>query len=309
MPSERKFLHRRSGPLLLQSSVEPPAPSFDKFYLAAAKQSPASSTALRFGPFEVNLERRELRKHGLRMKLEDKPFEILEALLLDPGRLVSRSELRAKLWPDTFVSYEHCLNTAINKLRFVLGESSASFRFVETVRRRGYRFVGALQSAQPAAASRVALLVLPFRTQPSGRALESFAYGLTEEVSAELAKLDPLRLGVIAVSTAMLYKRAECCTGEIAKKTGADLVVEGSLRRDGDCVRAVLHLVRASDQMSLWSEVYDGSVIDPFACQAEIARLAASAIAAQLKLPTPRSAPRRFGAPISLSAERIRKLS
>lgn len=309
MSSERKFLHGRSAPLLLQSSVEPPSPSFDKLYWAAAKQPSGSSTVLRFGPFEVNLERRELRKHGLRMKLEDKPFEILEALLREPGRLVSRSELRARLWPDTFVGYEHCLNTAINKLRFVLGESSTSLRFVETVRRRGYRFVCALQAGQPTGTSRVALLVLSFRSQPSGRALESFAGGLTEEVSAELGKIDPLRLGVIAVSTAIHYKEAECTVGEIAKKTGADLIVEGSLRRDGDRVRAALHLVRATDQMSLWSEIYDGSLIDPFACQVEIARSGASAIAAVLGLPGQRTAIRRFGAPVSLSSEPIRKLS
>ena len=309
MSSERKFLRGCSAPLLLQSSVEPPSPGFDKLYLAAAKQAPCSATAVRFGPFEVNLERRELRKHGLRMKLEDKPFEILEALLREPGRLVSRSELRARLWPDTFVSYEHCLNTAINKLRFVLGESSASFRFVETVRRRGYRFVGALQNAQPQPSPRVALLVLPFRAQCSRRALEPFADGLTEEVSAELGKLDPLRLGVIAVSTAMLYKGAECSVAEIAKKAGADLIVEGSLRRDGDRVRATLHLVRASGQMSLWSEIYDGSLIDPFACQAEIAKSGASAVAAVLGLPAQRTTTRRFGGPISLSVDRIRKLS
>lgn len=309
MSNERKFLRRCSGPVLLQSSVEPPMPSFDKLYLAAAKQPSCSSAVLRFGPFEVNFERRELRKHGLRMKLEDKPFEILEALLLEPGRLVSRSELRAKLWPDTFVSYEHCLNTAINKLRFVLGESSTSFRFVETVRRRGYRFTGVLQNAQPAATSRVALLVLPFRTQCSRRALEPFAHGLTEEVSAELGKIDPLRLGVIAVSTAALYKGAECTVGETAKKAGADLIVEGSLRRDGDRVRAALHLVRASDQMSLWSEIYDASLSDPFACQAEIAKSGASAVAEVLGVPAQRTATRRFGGPISLSTDRMRKLS
>lgn len=98
--------------------------------------------ALRFGVFELDLERAELRKHGLRVKLQGKPFDILTLLLSRPGELVTRSELHEKLWPtDSFADLDHSLNAAVNKLREALGDSAENPRFIETLPRRGYRFV------------------------------------------------------------------------------------------------------------------------------------------------------------------------
>lgn len=97
---------------------------------------------LRFGNFEVELQGGELRKKGLRIKLQDQPLQILKVLLEHPGELVSREELRQRLWhPDTFVDFDHSLNTAMMRLREVLGDSSENPRFIETVPRRGYRFI------------------------------------------------------------------------------------------------------------------------------------------------------------------------
>ena len=104
-------------------------------------EAQSSSLVLRFGTFEVNLQSRELRKHGMRIRLEEKPFQILEMLLDRAGLVVTRSMLRERLWPDTYVGYEHGLNTAINKLRDLLGDSARSPRFVETLPRLGYRFI------------------------------------------------------------------------------------------------------------------------------------------------------------------------
>jgi cholera toxin transcriptional activator len=102
---------------------------------------------LRFGVFEADLESRELRKHGRRVRLQGQPFAILAVLLERPGAIVTREELRERLWPaDTFVDFDHSLNTAINKIREVLGDSASSPRFVETVARRGYRFLADVQS-------------------------------------------------------------------------------------------------------------------------------------------------------------------
>src|SRR5712692_4090288 len=117
----------------------------------------------RFGTFEVNLDTRELRKHGMRVRLEEKPFQILELLLERAGDVVTRRALREKLWPDTIVGYEHGLNTAVNKLRDLLGDSARSPRFVETLPRLGYRFIAPVgkPGKAPAAAKRM-LLVLPF---------------------------------------------------------------------------------------------------------------------------------------------------
>ncbi len=104
-------------------------------------EAQSSSLVLRFGTFEVNLQSRELRKHGMRIRLEEKPFQILEMLLDRAGHVVTRSMLRERLWPDTHVGYEHGLNTAVNKLRDLLGDSARSPRFVETLPRLGYRFI------------------------------------------------------------------------------------------------------------------------------------------------------------------------
>lgn len=310
MLSDRKSAPGHGGPVLLQSKPEHRIRDFEEFP-AAQDRTRWMGGVLRFGPFEVNFERQELRKHGLRLKLEDKPFEILEELLREPGKLVSRDELCAKLWPDTFVSYEHCLNTAVNKLRSALGDTSISFRFVETIRRRGYRFVGALQDARPAppSAPRWVLLVLPLRLTGSQRALESFADGLTEELSAELARIDPARLGVIAVTTARRYKNAECTIADIGQKAGADLVLEGGARRAGDRLRISVELVRSRGQLCLWSEIYEGTLADPFACQAEIAGAVAAAIAKELDLRAAGTPLQRFRGPIAVSSELARKLS
>lgn len=97
---------------------------------------------LRFGVFEVDLEGRELRKHGLRVKIQEKPFQLLAALIERPGDLVTREELRQRLWSDgTFVDFDRSINIAVTKLRLALGDSADSPRFVETVPRRGFRFI------------------------------------------------------------------------------------------------------------------------------------------------------------------------
>jgi Tol biopolymer transport system component/DNA-binding winged helix-turn-helix (wHTH) protein len=107
---------------------------------------------LRFGDFEADLRSGELRKAGVRLKFGGQPFQVLSILLEQPGEVVTREELQKRLWPDTFVDVDHNLNTAINKVREVLGDSAESPRFVETLPRRGYRFIGKLEApVQPVA--------------------------------------------------------------------------------------------------------------------------------------------------------------
>src|ERR1700687_3489491 len=105
--------------------------------------SPATvARILHFGVFEVDLKACELRKHGLRVKLPEQPFQVLVVLLEKPGEIVTREELRNRLWPgDTFVDFDHGLNNAVMRLREVLGDASENPRFVETIPRRGYRFI------------------------------------------------------------------------------------------------------------------------------------------------------------------------
>src|SRR6266446_3392703 len=108
---------------------------------------------LRFGVFELDLRAGELRKHGLRVRLQEQPFQILAILLAHPGEVTTREELQKKLWPaDTFVDFDHGLNKAISKIREALGDSAESPRFIETVTSRGYRFladVAAIRDEQP----------------------------------------------------------------------------------------------------------------------------------------------------------------
>jgi len=109
--------------------------------------APELRKALRFGPFEVDLCARELRKSGLRIKLQGKPFQILTVLLDRPGEIVSREELRRNLWPeDEYGAFDQSLNTAMKKLRHALGDSAVTPRFIETQSRQGYRFVAPVQT-------------------------------------------------------------------------------------------------------------------------------------------------------------------
>jgi len=119
----------------------------------------SNSKIARFGVFEVDLSAGELRKNGVKLRLQEQPFQVLALLLERSGEIVTRDELRQKLWPsDTFVDFDHSLNTAINKVREALGDSASSPRYVETLARRGYRFIAPVQrnepmdSAKPAAA-------------------------------------------------------------------------------------------------------------------------------------------------------------
>ena len=100
---------------------------------------------LRSGNFEVDLRTGEMRKAGVKLAFGGQPFQVLSILLERPGDLVTRNELQKRLWPDTFVDVDHNLNTAINKIREVLGDSAERPRFIETLSRRGYRFIGELE--------------------------------------------------------------------------------------------------------------------------------------------------------------------
>jgi TolB-like protein/DNA-binding winged helix-turn-helix (wHTH) protein/Flp pilus assembly protein TadD len=125
---------------------------------------------LRFGVFELDLRSGELRKHGLRVRLQEQPLRLLEMLLERPGEVVTREELQKRLWPaDTFVDFDHGLNKAINKIREALGDSAESPRFVETVSRRGYRFLAEVKDADAAPVRKPELATL---RQPEAEGLD-----------------------------------------------------------------------------------------------------------------------------------------
>jgi TolB-like protein/DNA-binding winged helix-turn-helix (wHTH) protein/Tfp pilus assembly protein PilF len=124
---------------------------------------------LRFGVFELDLRTGELRKHGLRIRLQEQPFQVLAMLLEHPGEVVTREDLQKKLWPaDTFVDFDHGLNKAISKIREALGDSAESPRFVETVARRGYRFLADVKVAEEATLRSPELVTLPHLVVEAG---------------------------------------------------------------------------------------------------------------------------------------------
>ena len=129
---------------------------------------------LKFGPYEADLHSGDLLEHGIRVRLQSQPFQLLAMLLERPGELVTREEICKKLWSaDTFVDYDHSLGTAINKIREVLNDSAAEPRFVETVPRRGYRFIAPVTSVEPDPESPVPA-VEPVRTTHKSKLLYAF---------------------------------------------------------------------------------------------------------------------------------------
>jgi len=166
------------------------------------ESSDVRSGVIRFGEYEADLRSAELWKRGTRIKLAGKSFEVLALLLEHHGELVTREELRARLWPaDVFVDFEHNLNSAVGRLREALRDSAEKPRFIETLPRRGYRFIARLPETPariPSPARRIKLAVLPLENLSGDPSQEYFSDGMTEELITQLASLAPERLGVIA---------------------------------------------------------------------------------------------------------------
>jgi len=131
-------------------------------------EATARTRRTRFGAFELDLRSGELYKHGIRLKLQDQPFQVLALLLEHPSEMVTREELRQKLWPaDTFVDFDTGLNSAIKKLRDVLGDAAEEPRYIETLPRRGYRFIAQVENGELSALATVKIHVAP--VVPLGR--------------------------------------------------------------------------------------------------------------------------------------------
>jgi TolB-like protein len=245
--------------------------------------SPASNRTIQFGVFEVDLRAGELRRRGGKVKLQEQPLQILQILLESPGEVVTREELQQRIWPaDTFVDFDHGLNNAIRRLREALGDSADTPRYIETVARRGYRFIGSLVAANPPPAI-PSIAVLPLENLSHDPEQEYFADGLTDALITNLAKIGSLR--VISRTTAMHYKGTRRPLSEIVCELKVDTVVEGAVQRSGDRVRISAQLIDAATDTHLWAESYESDVRDVLGLQARIAKAIAAEIQVQL---TPR---------------------
>jgi TolB-like protein/Tfp pilus assembly protein PilF len=244
---------------------------------------------LRFGDFQVDLLSGELRKNGHKVRLQSQPFQLLAVLLERPGEVVTREEVSRRLWPsDSFVDFDHGLGTAVNKLREALGDSADSPRFVETLPRRGYRFIGKIDhvAAEAIARSsrfrRTMLAVLPFQNLSGDSSQDYFADGLTEEMITQLGELGGSQLGVVARTSSMAYKNTTKHIGQIGRELAVDYILESSVRRDGNQVRITVQLIRAQNQTLVWANSYDRELIHSIGVQEEVAREVAQRIKVSL---------------------------
>ena len=252
---------------------------------------PDSRSTFQFGEFELNISAYELRRSGQPVHLERQPMDLLILLVERHRQLVWRADIVKRLWdPDVFVDVEMGVNTAIRKLRQALRDSKESPSFIETVSGKGYRFIapittpvaGAAREASPQSGSRMMLAVLPFENYSGDPDQEYFSDGLTEETISHLGGMNPERMGVIARTSCMAYKRTSKSVREIGAELGVDYILESSVRREGDQVRITSQLIRVEDQTHVWSSNYDRDVTSVFAIQRELSTAIARRVGLQL---------------------------
>ncbi|HSB60252.1 MAG TPA: winged helix-turn-helix domain-containing protein, partial [Vicinamibacteria bacterium] len=301
---------------------------------AARAGAPA---ALRFGAFELDLRSLELRRSGVLVRLQQQPARVLALLARRSGHLVTREEIQREVWGgSTFVDFDQGLNFCVKQIRGALGDHADTPRYLETLPRRGYRFLApvelladwpagegpgpprrgtppspghgprrpgitslaavrvlavlvaaatawlARQGAAGAAPGRAMLAVLPFENLSPDPDQEYFSDGLTEEMITRLARLHPGRLGVIARTSANVYKKKARSIEEVGRELGVGYVLEGSVRRAGGRLRVTAQLIRVADQTHLWAESYERRVADALLVQDELARRIVSALESRL---------------------------
>ena len=232
------------------------------------------SHVVRFDCFEADLSVGQLRKRGIRIRLRDQPFEVLASLLEHPGQLVTRDDLRQRLWRDgVFVDFDNSLNIAVARLRIALGDSAAHPRFIETLPKRGYRFIGNVSSAaEIGPVGRPRLAVLPFVNLSGDPGQEYFSDAMTDEIITALASLVPEQLAVIARTTAMHYKGAHKDVTRIRHELAVDYVVEGGVSRKNDHAAINVQLIQTSNQAHLFARRYESELRDIFQMQCSIAQ-------------------------------------
>jgi TolB-like protein/DNA-binding winged helix-turn-helix (wHTH) protein/Tfp pilus assembly protein PilF len=304
---------------------------------------------IRFDIFELELKSGELRRDGALIKLQPQPFKVLAFLAAQAGQVVTREEIQREIWGDeTFVDYEQGVNFCIKRIRAALGDDAQSPRFIETLPRRGYRFIAPVERKEenssrenglnlappdtlisppeivpnaPAVsvprtrtgasliaallvtvtlaaagyviwqrrekkaippAGKIILAVLPFENLSGDPEQDYFIDGLTEEMITRLGRLQPQRLGVIARTSAMTFKKSNKDIARVGDALGASYVLEGSVRREADRLRVTAQLIQVSDQTHLWADAYDSRIHGALAIQSELAERIAQSLSVRL---------------------------
>ena len=224
-----------------------------------------TSRGVRFADFVLDVAAFELRQQGRRIRMERRPMELLILLVHRRGDLVSRDEIVNGLWGrDVFIDVDTSVNTLIRKVRRALRDSADQPRFIQTVQGKGYRFIANVEST-----TGDVLVVLPFENLQAG-ADDYVADGLTEETIVGLGQIDPRRLSVIGRTSSMAYRKTTKTLDEIARELGVDYLVEGSVRTAGGRCRITSRLIRARDQVQVWTATYEHDANDLLGLQTEL---------------------------------------
>ena len=235
-----------------------------------------STAKIRFAEFEADISAGELYRSDKKVKLQQQPFQILAVLLQHPGALVTRDELRERIWPaGTFVDFERGVNKAVNRLREALGDSAEKPRFIETVPGRGYRFIAKSTSRFRSIA------VLPFENLSGDSGQEYWADGVTDELTTQLARIADLR--VVSRTSAMQFKNSKQPLAEMASLLGVDAILQGSVVTSSERVRIRVQLIDPVQDRHLWVECFDRALSDIVTLQTEIANAIARRIERQVE--------------------------
>src|SRR5262245_42970177 len=209
---------------------------------------------LRFAGFELHPASGELRHGGQVLKLAPQPFKVLELLVRRGGEVVTRIEIRDHVWTgDTFVDFDQGLNFCIRQIREVLGDTADAPQFIETLPRRGYRFLKPVTDSTPAAPVRLTrLIVLPFRVLRADPETEFLVFSLPDALTSTLGGLQSLV--VRSSMTAARFASDAVAPHQIGTEADVDAIVTGTLLRSGPEIRVATQLTAAESGALLWSQ-------------------------------------------------------
>jgi TolB-like protein len=237
--------------------------------------SRSSDIVVRFGAYELDQQAGELRKDGLRVRLQEQPLQILRLLLDQPGKIITREELRQKIWPsDTFVDFDHGINNAIKRLREALGDTAETPRFVETLPKRGYRFIAAVEGptvkAVAGSAPIESIAIFPFETASSDPDTDYLAVGIPGSVTHALSQSSCLR--VISWRRAANEENRQSDPLAIGRKLGVRTVLTGRIWQRANKLRLHVDLLDTGNGEEIWGDQYDSELTELFAVQDAISR-------------------------------------
>ncbi len=228
----------------------------------------ASSAMIRFGPFQLDLSTGELRRSNQRVKLAPQPSNLLILLTDRAGQLVTREDIQQRLWgSDTYVDFEQSLNFSIRQIRTALGDDAEHPQFIETLPRRGYRFIARLEKGSAAAIE--SLAVLPFENTSGDAGAQFLVDGLTESIIYRLTRVSELH--VIPRSTVFRYGKTDRNPHEIGQELHVRAVVTGKVLQNGDDLILAVELIDVATGSQTWGQRYRRKLTDIFEMQENIA--------------------------------------